>query len=177
MKECPKCKILHNKDGPFCSRSCGNVRVRSQETKLKISESLIKTNLINGPKGGGWPKGKIKPLRTLEHSKKISIALNKHYDEIGRQSVEQKRAKNVSGVQAYRQRKYSATPIDVDNALIRRIYEKCPTGYEVDHILAIANGGLHHQNNLQYLPAIENRKKNKSDNYNKDLVVKWQDIL
>ena len=87
------------------------------------------------------------------------------------------RARNVSSVQAYRQRKYSATPIDVDRKLIQIIYENCPVGYEVDHIIAISEGGPHHQDNLQYLPAIVNRKKNRYQNYDKDSVLRWQDII
>ena len=87
------------------------------------------------------------------------------------------RARNVSSVQAYRQRKYSATPIDVDRKLIQIIYENCPAGYEVDHIIAISEGGPHHQDNLQYLPAIVNRKKNRYQNYDKDSVLRWQDII
>ena len=89
----------------------------------------------------------------------------------------EKKAKNVAAVQAYRARKYSATLPDTDRKLINKIYEMCPAGYEVDHIIALSTGGAHHQNNLQYLPVIENRKKNKTQNYNKDLVIKWQDLL
>lgn len=53
----------------------------------------------------------------------------------------------------------------------------CPKGYEVDHIISLAEGGLHHQDNLQYLPNIENKRKGKTQNYNKSLVIRWQDII
>ncbi len=89
----------------------------------------------------------------------------------------EKKAKNVASVQAYRARKYSATLPDTDIKLIRKIYEMCPAGYEVDHIIALSEGGPHHQSNLQYLPAMENRKKNRTQNYNKSLVLPWQDIV
>jgi hypothetical protein len=89
----------------------------------------------------------------------------------------EKKAANVATVQAYRARKYSATLPDTDRKLINKIYEKCPKGYEVDHIIALSEGGPHHQDNLQYLPAMENRRKNKTQNYNKSLVIKWQDVL
>lgn len=57
-------------------------------------------------------------------------------------------------------------PEDVDFEKIKQIYEEChriskETGipHEVDHIIPIAKGGLHHQDNLQILTMSENRKK------------------
>jgi len=88
-----------------------------------------------------------------------------------------KKSKNVSAVQAYRARKYSATLPDTDRKLINKIYEMCPNGYEVDHIIALSEGGPHHQDNLQYLPAMENRRKNRTQNYNRSLAINWQDML
>jgi len=35
MKKCPKCKTDHNKPGIFCSRTCANSRVFSEESLLK----------------------------------------------------------------------------------------------------------------------------------------------
>ena len=46
-----------------------------------------------------------------------------------------------------------------ENMLLSIIYENCPNGFEVDHIIPLAKGGLHHPNNLQYLSMVENRKK------------------
>jgi 5-methylcytosine-specific restriction endonuclease McrA len=42
---------------------------------------------------------------------------------------------------------------------LQKYYLICPKGHEVDHIQAIAKGGLHHPNNLQILTKHENRKK------------------
>lgn len=42
MKECPKCKSEHEKPGKFCSRSCANSRVWSEETQKKRSNSIRK---------------------------------------------------------------------------------------------------------------------------------------
>lgn len=54
------------------------------------------------------------------------------------------------------------TPTWADLDKIRKIYDNCPEGFHVDHIVPL-NGalvsGLHVENNLQYLPAIENCKK------------------
>lgn len=63
-------------------------------------------------------------------------------------------------------RKKNQTPVDADFELIREFYRKARaltlrTGIEhqVDHVVALANGGLHHQDNLQILTAEANRLK------------------
>ena len=65
----------------------------------------------------------------------------------------------------YNLKQKEQTPIDADRILIQKIYEDCPEGHEVDHIIPISKGGLHHQDNLQYLPWKENRRKSNK--------VKW----
>ena len=57
-------------------------------------------------------------------------------------------------------------PSDADFDIIKNIYTECrklslATGipHEVDHIIPIAKGGLHHQDNLQIITMNENRKK------------------
>lgn len=59
-------------------------------------------------------------------------------------------------------------PQDADLIKIIKVYKEAKelsikTGipHEVDHIVAIANGGLHHENNLQILTRTENRRKGK----------------
>lgn len=39
MKICPKCLSEHNKSGTYCSRSCANSRVFTEESKKKRQES------------------------------------------------------------------------------------------------------------------------------------------
>jgi len=174
MKVCPKCGKEHDLNGKFCSRSCANSRTWTDEDKKKKSDSVKKT--IESLEQH-WAKGKSGWIPT-EEQKELKRQKNiEYYDRKGRMTDEQRRARNVSGVQAYRQKKYSATPPDVNRGLIRKIYENCPDGYEVDHIVALCNGGPHHQDNLQYLPAMENRKKNRTEKYNKYLVIRWQDVV
>ena len=38
-KTCPKCGVTHNKRGEFCSRSCGNTRAHTKESKQAISDA------------------------------------------------------------------------------------------------------------------------------------------
>lgn len=72
--------------------------------------------------------------------------------------------------QPHRQSKYSnakinRTPKWADMDKIKAIYDKCPEGYHVDHVIPLQGelvSGLHVENNLQYLTASENAsKKNK----------------
>lgn len=65
----------------------------------------------------------------------------------------------------YYTKKLNQTPVDADFEKIKQIYLECPEGYEVDHIIPISKGGLHHQDNLQYLTISENRKKSNKLNY------------
>jgi len=67
----------------------------------------------------------------------------------------------------YRASKLQATPKWADTTAIRVIYETCPPDYHVDHIIPLQGKnvcGLHVENNLQHLPALDNLKKsNKVD--------------
>lgn len=48
-KICPRCGATHTKSGTFCSRSCANVRVHSEETKAKISAGVNSANIRKNP--------------------------------------------------------------------------------------------------------------------------------
>ena len=38
-KTCPRCGAIHNKRGEYCSRSCGNQKPHTAETRAKLSET------------------------------------------------------------------------------------------------------------------------------------------
>jgi hypothetical protein len=62
----------------------------------------------------------------------------------------------------HRAKKLMATPEWVDNEALKLIYNNCPPGHHVDHIIPLKNSivsGLHVPWNLQYLPALENIAK------------------
>ena len=62
----------------------------------------------------------------------------------------------------YRAAKINRTPIWANLDKIKEIYDLCPEGYHVDHIVPLQGelvSGLHVENNLQYLLAEENLKK------------------
>lgn len=174
-KICPKCNNQHTMNGKFCSKKCGNSRTWTPEVNERRSKSMAVFHEIHGhPLSGkqGW--------KPTDEQKQIKSQQNiEYWDKVGRKEYteEEIKAKRVDGVQAYRARKYDATPHDADRKLIRMIYESCPTGYEVDHIIAISEGGKHHQENLQYLPAIVNRKKNRYQEYDRSAIIRWQDVV
>lgn len=61
MKECPKCKNLHDNSGTFCSRNCANSREFTAEANLKKSVSAKQHYKINGTtpsKFKGVPRSK-----------------------------------------------------------------------------------------------------------------------
>lgn len=71
----------------------------------------------------------------------------------------------------------SVMPEDANKSLIFLIYKNAPAGYHVDHIVPISKGGLHHENNLQYLPAKENRRKSNKLDYIPQNAIRWQDVI
>lgn len=83
-----------------------------------------------------------------------------------RQSVENWRLRNKSRkatTEAKRRcAKLQRTPIWSDLVAITEVYENCPEGYHVDHVIPLQGKtvcGLHVLENLQYLPMIENCRK------------------
>jgi len=75
-----------------------------------------------------------------------------------RQNLKVERARR----NARRSRMKLATPPWADMAAIRKFYEACPPGQEVDHALPLKGrrvSGLHVIENLQYLAIQANRRK------------------
>jgi hypothetical protein len=175
MKTCPKCHKDHSMNGRFCSPKCANSRTRPEEVKTKIKESVLKRYSEQGSKVKGKPGWKHTET-DKELKRQITLEF---WDRKGRKQRTEKELKaiNTMHVMKYRARKFDATPPDANLELIKKIYKACPEGYEVDHIIALAEGGLHHENNLQYLPAMENRRKNRTQNYDRSLAIYWQDVL
>lgn len=160
-------------------KSCVNIdRKLKQSVYIKTQQKYRKENLL-----------KIKKYemqrRVTNSYKKIKSESDKRYREkMGDELKEKKRIyyldkqhlrraeyqRNKQGyiVRAYqRLRKIKClTPSDADKQKIQNFYNEAmrlteETGikHEVDHVVPVSLGGLHHQDNLQVLNWIENRKK------------------
>ena len=64
-----------------------------------------------------------------------------------------------AGQAKWRAKGYRVLDPTADRKVVKEIYANCPDGYEVDHIVPLSRGGKHHEDNLQYLPIAENRRK------------------
>ena len=87
--------------------------------------------------------------------------IDKRYNE-----SEKGKITNTNKAAKRRARVRDQLPSDANFDIIKKIYEDCrklsiETGipHEVDHIIPISEGGLHHQDNLKILTRTENRKK------------------
>ena len=140
----------------------------TKNEKISLSLKQRFSNHEHHSKGASFRK------RTEEEKEHLRLKLIEAADRRGRVTDKHKRARNKANVYAYRARLRNAIPEDADLKLIRVIYENCPDGYHVDHIKALAAGGPHHQDNLQYLQISENCRKGKSDKYDESLAVSWK---
>ena len=67
-----------------------------------------------------------------------------------------------------------------DKNIIDKIYNNTPCGFHVDHIIPLTRGGKHHQDNLQYLLASDNHKKNNKleEECNFPLtIITWKEVF
>ena len=73
QKTCSRCGVSHKKRGPYCSRSCGNVREHTEEDKAVRSQKL--TEYHQTPEGAA----------TRDKSSRIMSAKRKgeDWEEVG----------------------------------------------------------------------------------------------
>lgn len=104
-----------------------------------------------------------------KNKEKISEKKSAYYSDrkhLRRQEYQRNKQRYIARVYERNYRIKCLTPPDADKSLIQEFYDESKrltelTGikHEVDHIIPISKGGLHHQDNLQILIWIENRKK------------------
>jgi len=173
-----------SKDGlhSWC-RACVNLQRKENKEKYLITQKSYVAN--NPEKIKQWventkknPEYKIKKANADKiyreklgdslRVKKKAYVLN-NYTKV----QESKKREYEKNKQAYKARAYQRlqnikrlTPFDADKSKIQQFYIDAKTitlstgiKHEVDHIIPISKGGLHHQDNLQILTWLENRSK------------------
>ena len=71
QKTCPRCNTTHSKRGPYCSRSCGNVREHTEEDKAVRSQKLL--DYHQTPEGAATRAKAGKYLSALRKGEEIHI--------------------------------------------------------------------------------------------------------
>jgi 5-methylcytosine-specific restriction endonuclease McrA len=146
---CTQCSIKlpqDKKNNKFCSRSCAatfNNKVVPKKVATLYTCPFC-TNLFKG-------EGKYCSNECFQQDRRVFLDPTdaKQYKRIKKREVSIR----------YYQRIKDQTPPDADLPAIKKFYENCPEGYEVDHIIPISKGGPHTLENLQYLTILENRRK------------------
>ncbi len=147
MNICKQCGVKTN-NPKFCSKSC--------------SAKHNNTGVRRHGKAPGFCEkcGKPKESAARKYCSNECSAVSRKKDPA------KVKASNAARQARYRA-KYGynrAFAPDANKDKIKKIYENCPQGYEVDHIIPLSKGGLHHEDNLQYLTVNENRSKgNRTD--------------
>jgi len=143
-----------------------NTPIKSKYAKKFCNSSCAATYNNTGKRRHGQPKNdclvcgeKTRSAREKYCSKTCFGLNHTKYTEEDRKRL------NRASFMRYYMRKKKQTPPDADFGKIKEIYLNCPAGYEVDHIIPVSKGGLHHQDNLQYLTINENRRKGNSLNW------------
>ena len=177
--QCEYCASHHEGtygSGRLCNQKCAR-GFSSKEKRKEINEKISLSLLGRGKESK--LKGKPGKKHTKATVEKLKASLKKYYQVHPEKTLNdaQRRARNVAKVTAYRARQKNALREDTDLNLIKKIYEMCPEGYHVDHIQALAQGGAHHQDNLQYLPASENHRKCAGREYDVTLAIDWRTLV
>ena len=97
MKTCPKCDTEHNKSGMYCSRSCANSRIFTEESNLKRS------NALKGRTSTRGPTKDLNAWRVKLQETRLQKYLNTPFDELGMEN----RRRRVFEEQQYKCRKCS----------------------------------------------------------------------
>jgi hypothetical protein len=142
---------------PYCKECrASHAKVFYQENKSRINPTRYKYNknyrLSNPEKTKAWQR----------NWRKINYELSK---ELHRRYYVKNKKKRHANSRKYELAKINATPKWRTRAQINdisQIYETCPEGYHVDHIVPLRGKevcGLHVSWNLRHLPANENLTK------------------
>ena len=121
---------------------------------LPITEFVTDSN--------NWDKLSYRCKQCKQLDREIFTENNPEYNKT---SYQEHRDEYITRAIQYNTKRALATPPWANLSKIKEIYNTCPEGYHVDHIIPLQGDivcGLHVETNLQHLPALENlRKSNK----------------
>lgn len=147
----------------ICSKCGGSERYTSNGNCIKCEREKGLQKLLNDEL--------MAPYRTKEKQQKNREKRRETIRENSKCYSQTEKGKVTSLLSASnrRARIKNQLPEDADFEKIKLIYSECrriseETGipHEVDHIVPIAKGGLHHQDNLQIITQEQNRRKGAS---------------
>lgn len=160
-KKCIKCKIDKDLSEYYVNKQSKD----GYRNNCKTCEKDRKKRYYSKPEIKAKEKIKKAEYRSLSSNKEIAKvrARRWYYDNIDRVKSYQKenRKRILANNAKYRAKKLNATLPNFDDE-IKQVYEECPKGYHVDHIIPLQHSkvcGLHVPWNLQHLPAKENISK------------------
>lgn len=151
---CKNCDTPIKRGRKFCGSSCAAKFNNANRAPCKTGPSRM-------PRPSCLQCGKKVKQPHLKH---CSVICSGKARTLHKTPHDKKMANRAHFMKYYMKRK-AQTPPDADFDKIKEIYLNCPAGYEVDHIIPVSKGGLHHQDNLQYLTISENRRKSNSLNW------------
>ena len=143
IMNCKHCGTLMYKKQVFCNSSCS----ASYNNK--------------GIRRHGKEIGNCSVCNNKKSSNERKYCSRKCFGIASTKSKEHNLARNAEAQSKYRSKKYRVYAPGADKEKIKEFYRNRPEGYEVDHIIPLCRGGLHHQDNLQYLLKENNRRKGK----------------
>lgn len=148
---CKKCNVIRTKEGREAYRKAYRAKNREARLAYDIKWRSQHPNFWSEYRATRKDKEKARERASelLRLWRKANPAKIRGYNAINAKRIRQ------------------ATPPWADKKAIMKIYENRPEGHHVDHIIPLVGitsegwrvSGLHIPANLQYLPALENRRK------------------
>ena len=156
MKQCIQCnaELIGKYQLKFCSSSCSATHSNS----LKPRRAKTSARWHDCPQCGTLTSNPKFCSRDCQQTNQLAKNISPDYRRKRQDRLNEANAK-------YRAAMYAQTPQNIDRKAIQEFYANRLKGYEVDHIVPISKGGLHHIDNLQYLTITENRRKSNKLEY------------
>ena len=170
---CLFCGVFTN-NPKYCSKSC-SAKVNNKGVR-RHGFSSITSNCLYCQ--NSFTKQPTNPKKYCDNKCQAAHQWQKYFTE-----DEKKNAKTISNrIYSARYRSKWSKKLDetADKTIIKLIYKNKPEGYDVDHIVPLTRGGIHHENNLQYMETSDNKRKNNRLEEECDFplrIIKWQTII